>query len=132
MTWQKKNDEVAVISISLSLSLFISSTFPAPTKVNSIKNRRSFCFHIYSCILVNPIYGNYFGMWITHLRHFPSLMRLKALLISSNGRLCVMNSSIWISCGNELSSQHIMFSSLTKHKHISLVLAGLWNVIEDL
>jgi hypothetical protein len=41
---------------------------------------------------------SYFGMWMTQRRHFPSLMSSKALLISSNGRLCVMNSSIWISC----------------------------------
>ena len=36
----------------------------------------------------------HFGMWITQRKHFPCFIRSKALLISSNGRLCVINSSI--------------------------------------
>lgn len=79
---------------------------------NSIENHH-FCFiQQLSCRIYRALVNlswicdmcfprHYFGMWRTQRKHFPSLIRTKALLISSNDRLCVINSSIIISCATE-------------------------------
>ena len=59
----------------------------------------------------NGAYIHSFGMWMTQRRHFPATIRSNALFMSLNGRLCVMMSSIFISCTCMSSLLQLQISS---------------------